>query len=494
MKSGSFSAALAALLTLTLIISACSDGGGSDVTPALPSSDASQTSETETEAPDADPGDGLPEADLGGAVFTILTAAEEWVNDYYVSEMTGDIVDDAVFRRNSEIEERFGVKLDYLTKPGYSAGTAEISKLCTGSVMSGSGEYDLVITNSAYTGGRILEDVFTDLKTLPYQDFDKPWWVKFANDNLTVGGRLFAAAGRYSLSPVKRSWAVYFNKNVAQALSLPDFYADVKAGKWTYDAITGYGRQASADMNGDGKMGKEDRFGIIGTSTEPFWAWQTGLGRQLSYYDESGVPHLTGDDVRTCDIYDRLRSVWADSSLYYGAKDIDPYAEFVPMLGSDMALFGFYTLNITANQAMRDIEQYGILPLPKFDEAQENYYTHCFTDVQSVLKVTKNPPQDISLIIEALNAENNRSVIPQFYEVALLRKYARDDDSADMLEIICSGCRLDISFIFYSSIAADYFMPANLFQKYDTFTTFWAKSGEKAEAKLADIADKILSF
>lgn len=140
MKSGSFSAALAALLTLTLIISACSDGGGSDITPALPSSDASQTSETETEAPDADPGDGLPEADLGGAVFTILTAAEEWVNDYYVSEMTGDIVDDAVFRRNSEIEERFGVKLDYLIKPGYSAGTAEISKLCTGSVMSGSGE------------------------------------------------------------------------------------------------------------------------------------------------------------------------------------------------------------------------------------------------------------------------------------------------------------------------------------------------------------------
>ena len=486
------SAALAAAILAALF--ACGGESQPSVPSGTDSAAGTDAPSADTEAEEEDPMAGLQSADLGGAEFSILAAAEQWADEYYVEEMSGDVVDDAVFKRNSDIEQLFNAKLVYTVKNGYSAGTADISKLCSASVMSGSGDFDLLITNSAYTGGRILENVFIDLNTMKHQDFSAPWWIKFANDNLTVGGRLYAAAGRYSLSSVKRSWAVYFNKNLQSALSLPDFYEDARSGKWTYDAIVGYGRQASADINGDGTMGADDRFGIIGTSTEPFWAWQIGLGRQISYYDESGLPRLTGDDQRTCDIYEKLRAVSMDKELYFGTTEIEPFAEFVPMIAADRALFGFYTLNITANPAMRDIEQYGILPLPKYDEAQENYYTHCFTDVFSVLKVTKNSFDDISLVLEALNAVNFRSVIPQFYEIALLRKYTRDDDSAEMLDIICGGSRIDICFVFYSDIDADYFMPANLFKNHETFTTFWAKKGDKDQAKLQKIIDTISAF
>ena len=500
MKEGSImkirTSAAMILAALTLQLCACGESGGAPAAQDTPSveTEAAQADITAPEeTTEAIPADNLPDADLGGAEFSILAAAEQWAEEYFVGEMTGDVVDDAVYKRNSAVEERFNVKLVYTIKNGYSAGTADISKLCTGSVMSGSGDFDLVITNSAYTGGRILENVFIDMKSMKYQDFSAPWWIKFANDNLTVGGRLYAAAGRYSLSSVKRSWAVYFNKNVQSSFSLPNFYDEVRSGKWTYDSTVGYGKQVSSDLDGNGTMDKEDRFGIIGTVTEPFWAWQIGMGRQISYYDDAGVPQLTGDDQRTCDIYEKLRAVNMDTDLYFGG-DVDPFTDFVPMLAADKALFGFYTLNITANPAMRDIEQYGILPLPKLDETQENYYTHCFTDVFSVLKVVKNDFDTASLILEALNAENNRSVIPQFYEIALLRKYTRDDDSAEMLDIICAGSKIDICFVFYSSIDSDYFMPANIFKRHETFTTFWAKQGEKDIKKLQKILDTIASF
>ena len=53
----------------------------------------------------------LPEADYAGADVKILTAAEQW-QYLYVTEQTGDVINDAVFERNRTVEERYNVNLD----------------------------------------------------------------------------------------------------------------------------------------------------------------------------------------------------------------------------------------------------------------------------------------------------------------------------------------------------------------------------------------------
>ena len=101
------------MLCLSLIAaSAVSCAGGSDRSP----TETQQTTEpvvTEEVIP-------LPEADFGAADFKILTAAEQW-QDFYIADETGDAINDAVFKRNRSVEERYNVTLDYQVLNGYMA-------------------------------------------------------------------------------------------------------------------------------------------------------------------------------------------------------------------------------------------------------------------------------------------------------------------------------------------------------------------------------------
>lgn len=440
-------------------------------------------------------GDNLPEKNLEGADFTIFAAAEDWIDEYYIETTSGDVVEDAVYARNRSVEDRFGVKLQYVVKNGYGAGMSDVSAALTGSVMGGSGEYDLVVINSAYISGRILENIFVDLKKLDYLDFSQPWWISGVNDEVTIDGKLYIGAGKYSLSSVKRSWALFFNKNLAEAYSLGNLYDEVAANTWVYDRWLEYAAQVSEDLDGNGKFNANDRYGIVGTSIEPFWATQFSLGRRLTVIGSDGLPELTGATEQVCDIFDKLQSLRYDSSLYYGTTSYDVDDGLIPMLVADQSLFSVYTLHITSYAGMREVDNYGILPLPKYNEQQESFYSQCNVDFCCVLKVTPNDFTNVGLITEALNAENYRSVIPKYYEIALTRKYTRDDESAAMLDIICAGSTLDFGTVFYSQVGTDLFIISNLFTKSGrSFATYWAEHGPAAEAALQEVIDTLKSF
>ena len=99
---------------------------------------------------------------------------------------------------------------------------------------------------------------------------------------------------------------------------------------------------------------------------------------------------------------------------------------------------------------MRDMnDDYGFLPVPKYDETCEKYYTMVGAgNHMPCIPKTTSDPERTSIILEALAAEGYRTVIPAYYEVALQRKYTRDTESADMLDIIKDGRVFDIGYYF----------------------------------------------
>ncbi|MHB1153378.1 MAG: hypothetical protein ACYCWE_05975 [Eubacteriales bacterium] len=477
--------AIVLLLTAVLL--------GSCAAESLDSTETSEMFAAETEDLYSDR---LPAADLGGGTITILAAAEDWINEYYVESTTGDIVEDAVYARNRNVEERFNVKLDYVVKNGYGAGMSDISSALSGSVMGGTGEYDITVINGAYVAGRMLENVFTDLNTMPYLDFSQPWWIENINKQMTVGGKLYVGAGRYSLSSVKRSWALYFSKNLTEAYNLGNLYDEVYGDTWTYDRWMEYAAAVSADLDGDGRMNKNDRYGIVGTDIEPFWSLQISLGRIITFINDQGQPELPGADEFTCEIFEKLQALRYDNTRYFGTASYQVNEGLIAMLANDQSLFSVYTLNITSFAEMREIENYGILPIPKLNESQKSYYTQCFVDFCSIPKVTGAGSEDIAIVLEALNAENYRSVIPQYYEIALTRKFIRDDESAEMLDIICAGAKLDFGAVFFSTISMNNFMIGQLFKTNGsaTYMTFWEANRESMTSALNNITETLASF
>ena len=117
------------------------------------------------------------------------------------------------------------------------------------------------------------------------------------------------------------------------------------------------------------------------------------------------------------------------------------------MLAEDRILFT--PLRIMHTDQIRDMESaYGLIPLPKWNEEQTNYYTFVH-DQYSIggIPVSVQDPAMTSAVMEALAAESYRYVTPAYYDVVLNGKYLRDADSSEMLELAMAGVKIDFGWI-----------------------------------------------
>ena len=98
-------------------------------------------------------------------------------------------------------------------------------------------------------------------------------------------------------------------------------------------------------------------------------------------------------------------------------------------------------------------DDYGIIPYPKWDEAQDGYHTMVdgSHDILGVPK-TASDTERTGIIVEALSAESYKKVVPVFYDTALKTKAARDEDSSAMIDIIRDSLTFDFGYLHSSSI------------------------------------------
>ena len=97
--------------------------------------------------------------------------------------------------------------------------------------------------------------------------------------------------------------------------------------------------------------------------------------------------------------------------------------------------------------SMRDMTtDFGILPYPKYDENQTDYYTYVQTWASgcAAIPLTCLDINASSIIMEDMTYLSSQYVTPAFYETALKNKYARDNESQEMLDLICETRTCDI--------------------------------------------------
>ena len=81
-------------------------------------------SEVVTEAPSNTDANGYLKDDLDPTLnfndkqFTLLYWSDREHEEFYVETQTGDLVDDAIYDRNIAVEERLGIKFNYVTEKG----------------------------------------------------------------------------------------------------------------------------------------------------------------------------------------------------------------------------------------------------------------------------------------------------------------------------------------------------------------------------------------
>lgn len=438
---------LAAMLTSTL--AACSGTNPDTPETSAPSgtqTDAVQTTDTEvvTETGRAGAKDTLPE-DLRFDGKTVNILAMKELADYDVwgeGEGSADIVFDAVYNRNKTVEERLGVEI---VPDIHAVKWQDYSNLMRNMVNGGDDTYDFFFAMGNATIQSGNDNLFLDLSGAKYLDFEQKWWWKDAMEELSLDGSTIRyLVGDISLSHYMMSGCTIFNKSLyTDALGSPEeLYQLVLDGGWTLDKLREFGETAYNDVNGNGAVDAGDLYGsIIGN---PELIKQLEYATDLRRYsrDENGFIQLDYDEDRAAALTEKL------CALLYETPGIEYRSSYTPSTSFAQREMVFYLerLRVATGAALREMEDdYGVIPLPKMDDAQKEYKTLIHNNSEYVVVPKTAPAPDMSCaVIEALCAESYRSVVETFYEKALKLKYSRDALSGQCIDLISRSARKNI--------------------------------------------------
>ena len=428
-------AALAALaVTAMLVMSGCQNGSG----PSGNSNDSLYNGE--------ELNDGLPDIKFNNEPFrVIITTDHMCTGDIYTEDHeTGDPLHDAVFRRNANVCERFGIKIEVYDQEN------SISAVST-SVKAGSDEYDLAFVGMVYGSELAQENLVLPFHKLPYVNLEQPWWDKDIWNGFSIRNNLMMVNGDISPSSFSVTSCLFFNKTLLDKLDIQHPYELVRQGKWTLDRLYEITKDATVDLDGDLKATPDsdmDRFGLAAWCLDAPYSFYYAAGGMLVSKDRDDVPYYNADLERDTLIYNKIYNVVIKNNAYF-ETDLD----FVERVGQTF-LEGralFYDATLSTAEILREMDdEYGFVPVPKFDELQSEYKSFV-NGGSAMLCVPATVPESrrefVSIIIEALASEASRTVTPVLKENYLKRKITRDADSADMIDYIVKHRVYDMAYI-----------------------------------------------
>ena len=491
MKTKSTLRACAWLLTLCTAMPVLASCGG-DGTAAVETdakTDALTETAVETEPLDALDArklvdDELGEMDLGGYEFRIVTTDNKG-ETIWVEEATGDVIDDAVYTRNATVEERFNTKIVLAMDKPYT----DVFSAVTRSITAGEDAYDLLSAHVVGLGQISISNYFLNWYDIPHIDFEKPWWSDSTVNDLTYNGVCVTAIGDMALSALSAAYCVFYNKRLGAEYDFDDLYAVVNDGKWTLDYITSITKDIYRDLNGNGAIDTQnDLFGYL---SDPYsninaylWAFENPVfkknGDVLEYtYKTEKVSEIVTKLCDTFSLYDGIKF----DKTHKNAENGTAHSFSRDMFAKGQAVLsnGYISMSLTHFRELED--EFGILPYPKWDEAQENYITMSdgHHEAMAVPKTAGNL-EAIGVITEALCAESYKTLVPAYYDVALKVKSTRDEQSIAMMDLIVNARVFDFGYVYDAWKGASFFLEQLVNTNNTNFESFYSKK-EKAVTK-----------
>lgn len=389
----------------------------------------------------------LPDADFEGRKFTMLLY-DYMKEEQQADELTGDVLNDALYNRNMLIESEYAVKMEFENK-SYADYLTAVRK----STAAADNAYDLLSFHAVSAASILSENLYNDWNTVPVinENLDKPWWNKTATENLSVAGKVFFIAGDIGYHYIGHVQAFLFNKKLFTDSNTEYPYNAVRNGSWTYENFEKIVKSGNEDINGDGVYtAGDDRFGFMSMGLFADVMYFYNFGGKIVEKDENDYPVLVLNSPQNISIIETGYRWFIENNspltLYEGNDDYSVEVSHVAFKSDRVYILGTNLKNI---RVLRDMESdFGIIPYPKFDESQENYISIIDGAVPLTVLPKTAEAEFSGLITEALARESYKNITPAFYESTLEQKYSRDEVSAEMLKIIRDTTYFDMGYVF----------------------------------------------
>ncbi len=484
-------ALILAMLMLSSTLAACSETGDNNdnTKPSTESENVVADSvEEANEDPDARLDSGLEDADFEGYTFNIFRHSAVY-DDFDAEDFTGEPINDAMWQRMKTIEDTANVtivsnKVDADMRDGQSP-------LQT-SVQAGTNDYDLVVLSAYSSCNALVANLLMDLNSIDNINLSQPWWDQKAVSDMSFNGSVFQATGDISIGDNRNTFCVYVNKTMAENYNLPNMYDMVRDGTWTIDNFRSLAEAIDANLdynnNGNHVNDVEDIYGIY-LWDDVMMGIVNASGVKCCEINDNGEIELTLGSEKFISAFEKFTTYAYNQDVTCAYQRYNYNADWGNIAFTEgRTLFKMY--NLSAATEFREMEDdFGILPLPKYDELQEEYYNSCSSWALPLYSVPKGSLSKEELartgwITEALAYEGKYTLTPAYYDQTLQNKVSRDADSSEMLDLIFETRCYDYGWYFEVGTYNEAIM--NLLRSYSSDVSSMLKKFDKIATKTLD--------
>lgn len=443
---------LALLMLVGTAACACASSDAEPQTADTTASPDTTGTDSQTEPVETSVLDTLPTGTYDGYEFNFLTVDISWC-DYEglnVEEITGESVNDAMFKRNQIVAEKLGVVFGETI-----CSESEAQNAVKKQVLTNEKTYDVWQTTSSAANSLALSGNLMNLSDSVNFDFSKPWWDQAYNEDSNVrdDNGVYVAFGDLCLTFVGGTFVLGFNTQMIEDYGLESPYTHWNNGTWTWDVMHQMCTQVNTDKNGDGNKTSldSDIFGMIGHVNQ-IKHFIMSSGASLLTTGADGTLCMNSDNEKYYDAFTRVMELFVNDTSCVFTTAYSGYSTYNSSVNSGIEGYiqifnegrALFHLNLTAAfKSCREAEiGYGIVGLPKYDGAQDDYYNIAYANVRGMAmpaSFTDDEFERNAVILENLAAYSHEYVVPAFVEITLYYKYAKDSTSVQILSDIMSS-------------------------------------------------------
>jgi len=410
---------------------------------------------------------------FGNESFVVLTKQNTTTaNGYNVVDLVADdnlgdtVIIDAVLKRNDQLKNNFEIDIK-------REQTSNLSNDVSMALEKQDYSYDAFMVSVTDGLNYALNGTLVDFNDQDYIDFTNPWWDQGVLDNLTLLGGTYIALGDLNTVDNDASWCTLFNKDILAAYGTTDsqMYQMVKdgigkTGGWTTEQLTVIAKKSyKADENYKNKWDPtysgSGTYGLC-TQKELGYTLIQAAGITPTKVD-SGMAGVVSN-VKSEEFQNAIDAAFRflgkkESADWYLEMDSVDYADKwnVIQRGGFMAnKYAIICTPVMSINLIRDMKSdFGIIPLPKLLEDQENYgNTLQYYNAQCYIAPNRLDEELVNkscYVLEAMSYYSSPEFDEEgclsyaYYTLLLQAKATRDDEAWDMMDVIFDNRVFDLA-------------------------------------------------
>ena len=394
----------------------------------------------------------IPKDNLDGHEFKIISSMHDWaICEMTGEEISGDVIQDAIYNRQLQVENHLNVKLTQ------SFDSSPAGKLQTTAAASGDDAYDLGLCPTYDALTLYIAGVTVDQNSVDSLHFEQPWWETGFMSAVNLRDKKYISFGNASLVYYSSFYIYCFNKEMIGSYNLENPYDLVTSGDWTWDKAYEMMKVVATDTDADGistPKTENDILGLTGHINHSRNLMCTS-GFTVCEKDAEGNLTFNGLSESYVDAYTKYLNYFitnpavaisgSKSNRYNGYESAPGIKNYVNVFVQGRSLF--LTTGTNEVTTIRESQnEYGIVVVPKYSKDQKTYITPVYSATLGfVVPVASGDVERTGKVLEALNGFSYKNLIDKHISIVLHYRVANDPTAIAMINKAYENGSIDIS-------------------------------------------------